>query len=577
MILAVGNESGPSLILIEAGFTVLSIAIALALPRLGSSAFAPLVRRFHRFARRKGLSVVSVGAAALLLRIAILPLCPIPLPFVQDDFSFLLAADTFASGHLTNPTPAMWTHFESVQITMQPTYMSMYFPAQGLILAAGKVLFGHPWFGLLLVNALMCAALCWMLQAWLPPAWALLGGVVAILRISLFSYWINTYSGAGSIACLGAALVLGALPRMTRRGARPRHCILLAVGIAILGLSRPFEGLLLCLPVLLVLVRWIVSGGNRPPAAVLLRRSIVPLTLIVAAVAWLGYYDARAFGNPLTLPYSADREAYAVAPYWVWQSPRPEPAYRNAMMREFYVGVELTYANHLHTAAGFLTETFLLKPLRALLFFSGVLFLPLIVMARRVLLDRRIRLLVVSTALVICGVLLETWLIPHYWAAITPGLYVIGLQAMRHLRQVRLSGQPAGAALLRFSLLSCLVLAGIRLCASPLHLTLAPWPSAAWASEWYGPGRLGLPRAEVEQNLMAMPGNQLAIVRYAPGHSPIDEWVYNAADIDRSRLIWAREMDASSNQELLHYYGNRKAWLVEPDAVPTRITPYPAN
>ena len=87
-----------------------------------------------------------------------------------------------------------------------------------------------------------------MLQAWLPPPWALLGGVLAILRISLFSYWIDTYSGAGSIACLGAALVLGALPRITRRGARPRDCLLLATGIAILGLSRPFEGLLLCLP-----------------------------------------------------------------------------------------------------------------------------------------------------------------------------------------------------------------------------------------------------------------------------------------------------------------------------------------
>jgi len=570
-------DTQPSLILIEAGFTILSIAIALALPRLGSSTFAPLVRGFHRLARRKRLSVASVGAAALLLRLAILPICPIPLPFVQDDFSFLLAADTFASGHLTNPTPAMWTHFESVQITMQPTYMSMYFPAQGLILAAGKVLFGHPWFGLLLVNAFMCAALCWMLQAWLPPVWALLGGVIAILRIGLFSYWINTYSGAGSIACLGAALVLGALPRITRRGARPRDCILLAIGIAILGLSRPFEGLLLCLPVVFVLVRWIVRGGNRPPIAVLLRRSIVPLALIAAAVAWLGYYDARAFGNPLTLPYSADREAYAVAPYWIWQSPRPEPVYRHAMMRDFYVGIELTYANHLHTAAGFLEETFLLKPLRALLFFSGVLFLPLIVMTRRILLDRRIRFLVLCTALVVCGVSLETWLIPHYWAAITPGLYAIGLQAMRHLRQVRLTGQPAGAAMLRFSLVSCVLLAGIRLCAGPLHLMLAPWPSAAWASEWYGPGKLGIPRAEVEQDLKAMPGNQLAIVRYAPGHSPIDEWIYNAADLDGSRVIWAREMDAAGNQELLRYYSGRKAWLVEPDANPPRVTSYPAN
>jgi hypothetical protein len=198
-------------------------------------------------------------------------------------------------------------------------------------------------------------------------------------------------------------------------------------------------------------------------------------------------------------------------------------------------------------------------------------------MTRRVLLDRRIRFLVLCTALVIGGVSLETWLIPHYWAAITPGLYAIGLQAMRHLRQVRLNGQLAGAAMLRFSLFICVLLVGIRICADPLHLTLASWPSAAWASEWFGPGRLGIPRAKVEQSLEAMPGNQLVIVRYAPGHSPIDEWVYNAADIDGSRVIWARDMDPAGNQELLHYYSDRKAWLVEPDTAPPRVTPYPVS
>ncbi len=162
------------------------------------------------------MSVAVVGFAVLLLRLAILPLCPIPHPFINDDFSFLLAADTFASGRLTNPTPAMWVHFESLHITMKPTYMSMYFPAQGLILAAGKVLAGRAWYGVLVMSALMCAGICWMLQAWLPPAWALLGGILAVLRLGLFSYWIDSYSGGGSIAALGGALVLGGLPRFMK-------------------------------------------------------------------------------------------------------------------------------------------------------------------------------------------------------------------------------------------------------------------------------------------------------------------------------------------------------------------------
>ena len=59
-------------------------------------------------------------------------------------------------------------------------------------------------------------------------------------------------------------------------------------------------------------------------------------------------------------------------------------------------------------------------------------------------------------------------------------------------------------------------------------------------------------------------------------HNPLDEWVYNLADIDGSKVVWAREMDTTDNLELIHYYRDRKVWLVEPDAMPARIVPYPA-
>ena len=376
----------PSL-LIEFGLTAIAFAMAFAAPRLGNPWFKRIELAFGKLARRKGLAVVSVGLATLLLRLALLPLFPIPLPFIHDDFSHLLAADTFAHGRLTNPTPAMWIHFESFHITMQPTYMSMYFPGEGLVLAAGKVVFGSPWFGILICGALMCAALCWMLQAWLPPAWALLGGILVMIRLGLFSYWMNTYTGGGMIVALGGALVLGALPRLMKT-ARFRYGMLMAIGIVILMLTRPYEGMLLCLPAAFALGHWAFAGKNRPSPAVLMRRAAVPLLLIVSAGAWLGYYDYRAFGKATTLPYTIDRTTYAVAPYYVWQPPRPEPHYRNEQMRTFYTFLEMEDYWNIHSWWKYVPLT-VWKAVKAITFFASFALLPPLIMMRRALKDRR--------------------------------------------------------------------------------------------------------------------------------------------------------------------------------------------
>ncbi len=563
------------LTMIEGGLTAIAVAVAFCWPTLGSKYFRRIERAFGRLAEKRGLSVVIVGISAFLLRLAILPFCPIPHPFGPDDFSFLLAADTFASGRLTNPTPVMWTHFESFHITMKPTYMSMYFPSQGLVMAAGKVVAGHAWYGILVMTALMCAAICWMLQAWLPSRWALLGGLIAILRLGLFSYWINTYTGAGSITALGGALVLGALPRLMR-DAKLRHGILMAIGIILLATSRPYEGLLLCLPVAVVLGRWVLFGKTRPPATILMRRAALPLLLIIAAGAWMGYYDYRAFGNPLTPPYKIDRATYAMAPYFVWQSARPEPIYRHRVMREFYVKNELIPYREIHSLSRFLPTT-LLKAVVGILMFAGVALIPPLIMVRRVLLDRRVRFLVLCMYLLMAGLAIEVFLIPHYLAPFTAIFYALGLQAVRHLRVWRPGHQPVGMTLVRLIVVICVFMGGLRLYAEPLHLMLPEWPPSNWSDSWYGPGPFGAERARIEAHLEHLPGKQLVIVQYSQDHNPLDEWVYNAADINDSKVIWARDMGPEQNLQLIRYYKNRTVWLVQPDANPPKITPYPSD
>jgi hypothetical protein len=222
------------------------------------------------------------------------------------------------------------------------------------------------------------------------------------------------------------------------------------------------------------------------------------------------------------------------------------------------------------TVSGFLGES-VMKLVMAELFFLGFALVVPLVLLPRVLVDRRIRFLILSGFVFATGLAIETWFIPHYAAPFTAGLYAILLQCMRHLRAWRPSGYPSGLFLVRAIPVVCVVLAGLRLYARPLHIDVDGYPNKAW----YGGTRpLGAKRAQLFNKLESFDGQQLAIVRYSPGHSIFDEWVYNEPDIDKSKVVWARDMDPASNLELIRYFKDRKVWLVEPDLDSPKILPY---
>ena len=65
----------------------------------------------------------------------------------------------------------------------------------------------------------------------------------------------------------------------------------------------------------------------------------------------------------------------------------------------------------------------------------------------------------------------------------------------------------------------------------------------------------------------------LVLVRYQSDHDTHIKWVYNEADIDGSKVVWARDMDQESNLKLFHYFNRRKIWLLEADKAPPVLRP----
>jgi hypothetical protein len=283
-----------------------------------------LLAHCKSFAQNRTAAVLAMGFLALSLRLALLPLIPTPTPVVHDEYSYILQAQTFASGRLTNPTHPLWVHFETFHVNMYPTYQSMYPPGQAMFLTVGQLLMGDPWWGVWLSVGVMCACVTWMLQGWMPPQWALLGGLFCVLRFSMFSYWMNSYWG-GAVAATGGALLLGAAVRLVRKPCT-RYALLLALGLLILGNSRPYEGFVFAVPAMLWLLAWIVRRKLWNDMEFLIH-VVAPwaAALFLGGVAML-YYNWRGTGNPLLMPYMVNEHTYHITKPFLWQSANPFPA-----------------------------------------------------------------------------------------------------------------------------------------------------------------------------------------------------------------------------------------------------------
>src|SRR5215475_14600282 len=196
-------------------FAFLLCLLALLRPSLHEPRIAKFESALGRFSGRPFLTVAALFLGVLFLRIALLPLFPVPTAAVHDEFSFLLLGDTIAHGRLANPTPPLYQSFETFHENMYPAYCSKYAPAQGFFLASGQIL-GNPWFGVLLSASLLAAIFFWALRVWMPSRWAFLAALLVALKLCVASYWINSYWG-GAVAASAGALALGGLGRILKR------------------------------------------------------------------------------------------------------------------------------------------------------------------------------------------------------------------------------------------------------------------------------------------------------------------------------------------------------------------------
>jgi hypothetical protein len=547
-----------TVVLISAALTVVFGIAAFSFPKGGQKFFRHVEHTVSHFAERKRLSIIVLFFSVIALRLLILPLLPVPVPGIHDEFSYLLMADTFAHGRIANPTHPMWVSFETFHVNWFPQYASKYPPAQGAALALGQIL-GHPWIGVLLSEAAMCAAILWMLQGWLPARWAFLGGVLVALKFGVASYWMNSYWG-GAPAAIGGALVLGALARIVKRAAIG-DALLLGLGVAILANSRPYEGVLFCIPATLWFVWWLAGKTkSKDPLRARLRRTALPVvSLLILTAVFMGYYNWRLTGNALLLPYTLNDHTYHTAGLFLWDHKKPEMNYRNQQFEDFFNGWERedydnTWADVWRVSAEKLGRC------GVTYFWVGeLLLLPALPFLFH---DRKMRLLMITFSLVTAGVFAVIWSNAHYAAPITCVIFGLTVQALRHLRTMRIGLRPVGVALSRAIVLLLALETGtyaaFRMC-SPLLWTCKGDPS----------------RAAIAEKLQRTPGKHLIMVRYEKDdHNIHDEWVYNGAEIDSAKVLWARELDAEQNGKLFAYFKDRKIWLVMPDTDNTYLEQY---
>jgi hypothetical protein len=335
-------------------------------------------------------------------------------------------------------------------------------------------------------------------------------------------------------------------------------------GLFLLANSRPLEGFLFSIPFLFALASLLIRSPL--PGRQLLTRIVIPGVLLLGVIAvWMLFYNWRGTGHALTMPYMLNQVTYHVSRPFFFQKMYPPAHYNHPEMRAFYMFHELPDVIHSHTLWGiefllaqnfFIYYIFLVWPFLLLL-------VPGVILAAR---SRELRVVLGATLLMTLGLLPQIWPAHGHYAAPAAGaLLLIVLNALRALGA---TSQPIW----------------YRYFARAIVFAIFFWMLVPLADRMWNPYAFDIPVARPDNNiprqiqretlksrLDQIPGQHLVLVHYNSHDIPSQDWIYNCANIDASKIVWARDMGREGNEELLRYYPTRQAWYVDrgSSSVPT--------
>lgn len=505
-----------------------------------------------RFHPKPLIQYLLLFVAPIALRLALLPTHPVPPPSGVDDFSYLLLSDTLAHLRLANPSHAYNRFFETDYVLQEPTYSSLYPLGQGLALALGQVLVRQAWAGVLLSEGLFCALSYWMLCGWVERRWALVGSIIVICQFGPLSAWMNTYFG-GAVAASAGCIVFGALPRLRAEPTSGRYKAALGLGLGLAFLARPFESTLLAVSAVTYLLFWMPKKG---------RTNLILSVVMAGAPAGILFlmHNHAVTGRWLTMPYMLNRYQYGVpATFTFQQNPVPH--------RPLTIEQQVIYETQVR-AHGEGTDTprryvsrFIGRLPTYRFFYDPVLFLGVMAFIPA-LHHKKWQWVMLTVGIFIVGTTFYPYFQPHYIAPLTSLLVLIILIGLRTLDDW---GTWIGRGVAIAYVAQFLFLYGIHLYGNQQWMIRTA--NAVRYVNWGDPQD----RIAINHQLLETPGNHLVFIQPAPPRYRFISWMQNAADIDRSRIVWARDLGSVENDLLRKYYPDRRVWILKTEVFPPKL------